>query len=58
MRSAVVLGVGLIGSLFAALFLAHRMVIPIRRCRRVPPGSEQETLGTRLMFAPAMSWNP
>jgi adenylate cyclase len=30
MRSAVVLGVGLIGSLFAALFLAHRMVIPIR----------------------------
>jgi class 3 adenylate cyclase len=30
MRSATVLGVGLVGSLSAALFLAHRMVIPIR----------------------------
>lgn len=30
MRSAAILGVGLVGSLFAALFLAYRMVIPIR----------------------------
>jgi class 3 adenylate cyclase len=62
-RSAVVLCIGLLGSLLAAMFLAHRMVVPIRALQEgagrigagdlgysvdVRTGDELETLGNQF----------